>query len=154
MQLRKERPEDRGISEEALRAIANYNGPITVCPPCKHAIDYAEQDIARRNGKRNGWLSLKESSHRVRQRRKKFEQAERKRAATSGEGEMHPTAAKILELASDWTTTRAIADSTGLTRSGVEHNLKKLSKLGLADRKKRTNPETNRPIFMYRRKQA
>lgn len=149
MNLRKERIEDRGISQEALDAIANYNGPITKCPPCKHAIDYAELDIERRKNGDNGWKSSKQASHNARQRQLKFQRAKKvvakpdapKRVRISDE-------AFLAHISHVWIQRKDISEATGLSGSATRKRLVKLEAQGIIERAHvaKNQPETWRRV--------
>lgn len=138
MNLRKECREDRAISQEALDAIANYNGPITVCPPCKHAIDYAELEIERRKSGENGWKSGKQASHNARERQLKFQRAQKVANAPA-----KPDAPKRLRISdeaflahiqTDWIRRKDVSEATGLSGSATRKRLVKLEAQGIIER--------------------
>lgn len=137
MNLRKERHEDRGISQEALDAIANYNGPVTVCPLCKHAIDFAELEIERRKRGDNGWLSRKETSHKARQRQLRFERA--KKVANEAQKAPRPKLYRVSDdeflthVSAEWMTTRQVAENAGLCLSATLKRLTRLEGRGLVE---------------------
>lgn len=62
--------------------------------------------------------------------------------------------AKIIDCLSDWMTPEQVRTKVGIPRSTAGGDLGRLHSEGRVDRKQGRNPETKRPIFMYRRKPA
>ena len=75
----------------------------------------------------------------------------KKSPACNSQKQIDIRAAKIVESLNGWMTQKQIADATGFARSTVAGDLWPIVKDGRVVREMRKNPETNRPIYMYRR---
>jgi len=128
---------DREISEEAKAAIAAYTGPVTQCPPCTFAIDYAAEEIERRKRGDNGWMSQKESGKRVRDRQAKFERAAAARENPKPESNrVYLTDGELLGyLTDDWQTTVEVAQATGASLTPVRRRLSRMADEGRIEHK-------------------